>query len=136
MRREVFARKVEIYGKEHRETLDGAERLVCSLNYADRYDEVQSILRKTIPVARRVLGDDNLTTLRLRYASVASTCNQSDVVALDDLREALRTLEETAPIARRILGGAHPLVADFERALKAVRANLSAREASPGPGSA
>ena len=27
---------------------------------------------------------------------------------LDDLREAVATLEETAPTARRVFGGAHP----------------------------
>ena len=35
---------------------------------------------------------------------------------LDDLREAVTTLEETARTARRVLGGAHPLTAGIERA--------------------
>jgi len=51
---------------------------------------------------------------------------------LDDLREAVTTLEDTEPIARRVLGGAHPLVANFEVALRdAARATLRAREETP-----
>ena len=32
---------------------------------------------------------------------------------LDDLREAVRTLEETERTARRVLGGAHPFTAEY-----------------------
>ena len=34
--------------------------------------------------------------------------------SLDDVREAVTTLEETARIARRVFGGAHPLTAEIE----------------------
>ena len=51
---------------------------------------------------------------------------------LDDLREALTTLEETERIARRVLGGAHPLTNAIETALQNARAALRAREAPPG----
>ncbi len=47
-----------------------------------------------------------------------------DGATLDNLREALTTLEETARIARRVLGSAHPLV---ELIAKEVRATLCAR---------
>ena len=33
---------------------------------------------------------------------------------LDDLREAVTTLEETARIARRVFGGAHPITMGIE----------------------
>ena len=54
---------------------------------------------------------------------------------LDDLREAVTTLEETSRTARRVLGGAHPTVVKMERALRDARAALRARE-TPPPGSA
>jgi hypothetical protein len=57
-----------------------------------------------------------------------------DAATLDDLSEAVTTLEEVAPIARRVLGGAHPLVVNIERALQIARAKLRARE-TPSPGS-
>ena len=47
---------------------------------------------------------------------------------LDDLREAVTTLEDVAPITRRVLGGAHPLVQSIERHLRNARAALAARE--------
>ncbi len=43
---------------------------------------------------------------------------------LDDLREAVETLEETTRIARRTFGGAHPLTEQIELALQAAREML------------
>ena len=37
---------------------------------------------------------------------------------LDDLREAVTTLEDAGRIARRVLGGAHPLTKSIELALR------------------
>ena len=48
---------------------------------------------------------------------------------LDDLREAVTTLEDTARTARRVLGGAHPLTKGIEGDLRNVRAAL--REETP-----
>jgi hypothetical protein len=50
---------------------------------------------------------------------------------LDDLREAVTTLEDTERIARRVLGGAHPLVPLMEESLRDARAALRARERPP-----
>ena len=47
---------------------------------------------------------------------------------LDDLREAVTTLEDTARIARRVLGGAHPTTVGIERDVQIARASLRARE--------
>ena len=47
---------------------------------------------------------------------------------LDDLREAVTTLENAERIARRVLGGAHPATLEIERALRNARAALRARE--------
>ena len=40
---------------------------------------------------------------------------------LDDLREAVRTLEETERTARRVLGTSHPIAVRIGRALKKSR---------------
>ena len=48
---------------------------------------------------------------------------------LDDLREAMTTLEEAERTARRVLGGAHPVTESIEDALRNARAALCAREA-------
>ena len=47
---------------------------------------------------------------------------------LDDLREAVTTLEETERTARRVFGSEHPLTKGIERALRESRAALSARD--------
>ena len=50
---------------------------------------------------------------------------------LDDLREAVTTLEETTRIARRVFGGAHPITDGMEGELPKARAALRARETPP-----
>ena len=50
---------------------------------------------------------------------------------LDDLREAVSTLEDTERIARRVLGGAHPTTVGIERDVQIARASLRARETQP-----
>ena len=50
---------------------------------------------------------------------------------LEDLREAVNTLEETAQTARRVLGGAHPTATGIETSLRNSRAMLRARETQP-----
>ena len=52
---------------------------------------------------------------------------------LDDLREAVTTLEATERMARRVFGGAHPDTAGIEAALRGARAALRARETPPSP---
>ena len=47
---------------------------------------------------------------------------------LDDLREAVTTLEDIERIARRVLGGAHPVTGYMEGDLQKARAVLDARE--------
>ena len=46
---------------------------------------------------------------------------------LDDLREAVTTLEDMERAARRVFGGAHPLTSTIEQNLRAARAALRAR---------
>ena len=81
-----------------------------------------------MPVARRVLGESNDTTLGMR-CGYAEALYKADGATLDDLREAVTTLEETARISRRVFGGAHPFTVDVEYALRDARAALRAREA-------
>ena len=58
----------------------------------------------------------------------ALTLFEDTDATLDDVREAVETLEETERIARRVLGGAHPLTAGMEKSLRAARASIAARE--------
>ena len=98
-----------------------------------RFKEAKSLFRKTIPVARRVLGEGHQFTLLMRRNYSLLLCD--DGSTLDDLREAVATLEDAERIARRVLGSAHPDVAGIEEPLQDARAALRARE-TPPPGSA
>ena len=98
-----------------------------SLRGLQRFDEAKSLFRKMIPVARRILGENHHITLRMRWVYALSL--YSDPAAtLDDLREAVTTLEDAGRIARRVYGGSHPLTAGIEAALRLARVALAARD--------
>ena len=78
-------------------------------------------------MARRVFGEGRETTLRLRW-NYADALYLDAGATLDDLREAVTTLEETERVARRVLGGAHPLTMEIECAGWRAGARLHARE--------
>ena len=93
------------------------------------------MLRKFVPVAQRILGDDGDITLLTR-SIYAKALSDDPAATLDDLREAVTTLEETGRTARRVFGSAHPFTASIETALQDARAALRARETPPPPGTA
>ena len=93
-----------------------------------RFEEARSLLRKTMPVARRVLGEDHELTLMMRKTYAGALCKDNRAT-FDDLREAATTLEDPERIARRVLGGAHPTTTGIETALRQVRAALRAHSA-------
>ena len=66
-------------------------------------------------------------TIKMRW-NYAQTLYKADSATLDDLREAVTTLEDAERIARRVLGSAHPTTANIERNLQNARAALRARE--------
>ena len=77
-------------------------------------------MQKTMPVARRVLGDSHDYTLTMRKV-YAETLYVDDGATLDDLREAVTTLEDADRIARRVFGGAHPLTGWIGESLQDAR---------------
>ena len=97
------------------------------MNYAKRFDEAKAFLRRVLPVARRVLGASHYNAFRMRW-SYARALSFGPSATLDDLREAVTTLEEVERTARRVLGGAHPLVVDIAEDSQWARETLSAYE--------
>ena len=89
-------------------------------------------MRKTIPVARRNFGDSSDLTLQLR-ANYAAALYMDDGATLDDIREAMSTLEEIERIARRVFGGRHPTAVRMVGSLQKARAVLSTREGDVEP---
>ena len=66
--------------------------------------------------------------MRANYARALYT---DPAATLDDLREAVTTVEDLERTTRRVLGGAHPFMARIEQYLRNARAKLRAREAPP-----
>ena len=114
-------------GEEHPQTLLAANNYSVSLIGRKRFKEAKALLRKMLRLARRVLGDNDIITLRMRR-NYATSLYHDTGATLVDLREAVPTLEDTERIARRVLGGAHPFVSTVEGALRESRAVLRARE--------
>jgi len=56
---------------------------------------------------------------------------EDPAATLDDLREAVTTLEDIEQTARRVFGGAHPTTANIELSLREARAVLHARDTEP-----
>ena len=104
-----------------------ANRYAALLGEGGRLKEAKKLLRKTTPVARRVLGEGHQFTLFMRQ-NYANTLYINPSATLDDLREAVTTVEDVERIARRVLGGSHPDVAIYEASLQKARAALAARE--------
>ena len=90
----------------------------------------KSLLRKTMPAARRVLGESNEVTLKMRW-NYALTLYIDPAATLDDLRESVETLQETAKTIRQVYGGAHPMAVGIDLALRESRAALRARDTAP-----
>ena len=67
----------------------------------------------------------------MRWSYAAALCDDTGAT-LDDLSEAVTTLEDTERIMRRVLGGAHPDAVGIEKALRGARAALRAGE-TPSP---
>ena len=127
MLRDVYCGRLKIDGEEHDFTLMAANNYANSLLLLGRFEEAKSLLRKAVPVARRVLGEGDSITLRMRKRYAGSLV-MTNGATLGDLRESVTTLEDTERIARRVLGGAHPLTKGIEHSLKNSQEVLRAHE--------
>jgi tetratricopeptide (TPR) repeat protein len=126
LRQEVYSGRLRLSGEEHVETLVAADNYAESLATLKRFEEAKALLRKTVPVARRVLGENNEDTLKMR--SVYADVLYFDPAATrDDLRESVETYEDIERIARRVLGDAHPLTKWIEDGLQDAQDVLYAR---------
>ena len=93
-----------------------------------RFEEAKALLRKTMRVVRRVVSENDELTLKMGWI-YGQALYEDPAATLDELREAVTTLEDAERIARRVLGGAHPVAKDIEWDLRNAREQLRAREA-------
>ena len=121
---------MKLNGERHKKTLLAAHNYAATLLDLKRFEEVRELLRKTIHAARRVLGDSEDITLRMKWTYARAFCEDS-TAPLDDLREAVTTLVELERTARQVFGGANPLTAELGISLQNARAALHARKRPP-----
>jgi len=124
---------VQLHGMEHENTLAAATNYAASLLELERYTETKTLMRRTIRISRRVLGEDSRMTLKMRW-NYAEALYQDPGANLDDLCKAVATLEETERTARRVFGSSHPETPRVQTALKQAREALAARAASSSSG--
>ena len=84
-----------------------------------------------MPVARRVFGENNEVTLRMKWCYAIALKDDADAT-LTDLCEAVTTLKDGERIARRVFGISHPVASNMEASLRKARARLRARETPSG----
>ena len=87
----------------------------------ERVEEAKSLLKKAMPVARRILKESHICRLKMQWL-YARTLYEGhgpcyDKPTFGDLHEAVTTLEKAARISKRVLGGAHPLTAAIKEDL-------------------
>ena len=131
IRKDVYSGRLRLHGEEHIETLRAANNYAVSLNDLKHFGEARLLMRKWMPVARRVIGDNDRLMLKMRRL-YAEALYRDDSATLDDLHEAATTLEDTQRIARRVLGRSHPTTTGVEDCLQEARAPLRTHETPPG----
>ena len=124
---EVYSEHVRFFGEENRNTLVAASNYASSLIRLQRFEEAKPLLRRTMPMTRRVFGENHEFTLKIRWC-LAVALYKDPGATLGDLRKAVATFEEIEPIARRVLGSAHPDATAIEFHLENSRTTLSDRE--------
>ena len=132
MVRDVYSGRLKLHGEENPQTLIAANNYANCLCNLQRYAESRALMRKTIPVARRNYREGTELTLQMR-ANYAAALYMDDGATLDDIREAVSTLEDIERIARRVFGGGHPTTVRIKQSLRRARAVLSTREGDLEP---
>ena len=117
----MYSDYVKKFGEEQILSLKEAINYASTLNALGQFKEAKQLLKKTTPMARRVVGESHELTLAMR-SIYAKALYKDTGATLDDLREAVDTLEDSERIARRVLGSTHPLVQTTVRDMRDARA--------------
>ena len=119
LQQDVYSGTIKLHGVEHEGTLREACNLATLLHKLERFEEVKSMMRKTTPVARRVLGAEHTLTLSLSEDLFCATLAGDS--SAEEKREALQMLEDTLGVMRRVFGTAHPDTLHTQKVLEFYR---------------
>ena len=126
MIRDAYESYVEKFGETHTETLGLALDLAITFRQTDKNADAKSFLRGRVLIADRFLGREKMLSLRLRWVYANSLTDSADAT-IDDLVEAVETLESVAKSWKRVMGERHPETVKVLNASKSARAPAPAR---------
>ena len=106
MFRDVYCGRLKLNGEEAEETLRAADNYANCLLDLRRFKEAKKVLRKVMPVAGRVLGNDHELMSSIREDLCRATLHGDS--SANEKRDALKMLEDTLGVMRRVLGPQHP----------------------------
>ena len=131
MDRDVYSGRLKLNGEEHGDTLRAANNYAVVPFSLSASKKPSRCCAKRFPWRDAFLArDKDRLTLKMR-SIYAMALYEDPGATLDDLREAVTTLEDTERTARRVLGGAHPATADCVPCDARVASSPSARETPP-----
>jgi hypothetical protein len=119
----THAQKIRVLGSDHPSTLIAAMHLGNNLGILTRYEEALPLLRKTLPVATRVFGNETPRTLEVTSNLVVhqlAHCVETPEANNKTLeKEMLKLGDKTLAIFQRVLGRSNPQTLRLDQALRA-----------------
>jgi len=131
LKQEAYSGLLQLKGEEDFGSLVAAQNYVSSLCVLGRFEEAKAVLHKMTPAVQRVLEEKDELALKWKW-NYASVLYKDGAATLDDVGEAVTTLEDLVRTTRRVFGGAHPLTGCIAASLRNARAALRARETPSG----
>jgi len=131
LERSNYADAKAFWGIEARDTLTAALNLAASLTMLRQYREAQTLLRKNVARARRVLGphEETMLHMQLKYATALFLDRAASRV---QLQESVKVLEEIEITSLRVLGASHFLSNQIKINLERARKKLARAEGISG----
>ena len=108
-----------------RDVLDvGPATVTRRASRLSHFVEAKVLIRKTLPVARRVIGEDHDTSMGLRCLLHHSTVLDPKSTR-GDVQEAKKELDKILCQARRVLGATHPRLLAIQKTVDGARERLA-----------
>ena len=124
LRRKILATRRQRFSPEDPLILQDVANLGTSLVHTRQLTEARSLMRKYLPIARRVLGLDHEITFGL-IENLAGAIFENALAPREDLVEVDEILTKQLKRLRQVLGAAHPATQRHENHLKKIQERLA-----------
>ena len=121
MKREIYTGWIRLSGERDEQTFRAASNLALVLSRRLQHKvEAKELLRKVLPLSRRVQGDDDLQTLKMQLTYGDCLATALDATP-EDFLEAEKLLDTVERRYRRIFGENHPFTTQCQDRLRRAR---------------